>query len=174
MGASMLALAGVVQSFTGDGKRPSIRDYCARLEQVAKMGNWTDGQLLCMAKCRMIGPAYDFAWGDEKVKLAQSCSEFKGARLALSYFDTDSPSVRLTRFLEAPQRAEKEVRAFASRLQALAYDTLTKDDAGGAERAKYAKEFLHEQIRSQFVLSLRDPVRRYAFSKNPATSEAAV
>ncbi|KAG0428026.1 hypothetical protein HPB47_024971 [Ixodes persulcatus] len=125
-----------------------------------------------MAKCRMIGAAYDFAWRDEKVKLAESFSEFK--RLALAYFDTDPPSVRLTRFLEARQRPEEEVRAFASRLQALGYDTLSMDDAGGAERAKYAKEFLHEQMRSQFVSSLRDPVRRYVLSKNPATFEAAV
>ncbi|KAG0432961.1 hypothetical protein HPB47_020368 [Ixodes persulcatus] len=112
----------VVQNFTGDGKGPSIRDYCAMLEQVAKMGNWTDGQLLGMAKCRMIGAAYDFAWRDEKVKLAESFSEFK--RLALAYFDTDPPSVCITRFLEARQRPEEEVRAFASRLQALGYDTL--------------------------------------------------
>lgn len=172
MGASMLALAGVVQNFTGDGKGPSIRDYCAMLEQVGKMGNWTDGQLLGMAKCRMTGAAYDFAWRDEKVKLAESFSEFK--KLALAYFDTDPPSVRLTRFLEARQRPEEGVRAFASRLQALGYDTLSKDDAGGAERARYAREFLHEQMRSQFVSSLRDPVRRYVLSKNPATFEAAV
>ncbi|CAN7948443.1 unnamed protein product, partial [Ixodes hexagonus] len=168
----MLALASVVQNFTGDGKGPSIRDYCAMLEQVSKMGGWTDGQLLGMAKCRMTGAAYDFAWRDEKVKLAASFSEFK--KLALTYFDTDPPSVRLTRFLEARQKPEEDVRGFASRIQTLGYDTLSKDDASSAERTKYAKEILMEQLKLQFVSNLRDPVRRFVLSKNPSTFEAAV
>ncbi|KAG0419507.1 hypothetical protein HPB47_004057 [Ixodes persulcatus] len=147
---------------TGGGKGPTIQDYCAMLEQVAKMGNWTDGKRFGMAKCGMIGAAYDFARRDEKVKLAESSSEFK--RLALAYFDTDPPpSVRLTRFLEAQQRPE-----------ALGYDTLSKNDEGRAERAKYAKEFLYKQMRSQFVSSLRDPVCWYVLFKNPVMFEAAV
>lgn len=168
----MLALGGVVPTFSGDKLGMSISDFFCMLEEIARMGGWSDAQLLGMAKCKMAGAAHDFAWRDENVKAAESFAQFK--KLALAYFDTEPQHARLQRFREARQMIEEDVRSYASRLQRLGRDALRREEEGDPQKQKYAEEMLREEMRSQFVAGLRDPVRRFVLSRKPDTFDEAV
>lgn len=173
LGASVLALGGIVQPFTGDNQGITINNFFNMVQQVGQMGGWSDGQLLAMSKFRMTGAAQSFAWNDEKVKEATTFAEFK--RLALERYDTEPQAVRMTKFLEARQGMNEDVRTFASRIQSLAYSTLASPREGDTvEKRRYAKELVDEHLKNQFVAGLRDPVRRFVLSKNPTSFEDAV
>ncbi|XP_064465241.1 uncharacterized protein LOC135376668 [Ornithodoros turicata] len=173
LGASVFAAATLVQSFSGDGQGPSISEYFDVIELIAFMSAWSDTQKLGLSKCRMSGAAYDFAWKDVRAKSAKTYEEFK--KVAVSRFDTETDSVRRRKFLEAKQGLNEDVRKFASRIQSLAYDTLRPSgDSKNAERERYAREILEDELRTQFVAGLRDPVRRFVLSKKPAEFDDAV
>lgn len=168
--ASVLALANIIQPFSGDGNGTSVKDFFEILEQVAEMGGWTHAQKLGMAKCRMVGAAYEFAWKDMHAKTAKSYSEFK--RIALERFDNAPRSVRLRNFLDARQKPHEDVQTYASRIQALAYDAFDCSREENGEQQ--AQSYLEEQLTAQFVGGLRDPVRRFVLSKNPTKFTQAV
>lgn len=167
--ASVLALANVIQPFSGNGSGTGIKDFFEILEQVAQMGSWTDAQKLGMAKCRMTDGAYEFAWKDMDAKSAKTYSEFK--RIALERFDTAPRTVRLRNFLDSRQNIREDVQTYASRLQALACDAF---DCSDEESVEQARRYREEQLTAQFVCGLRDPVRRFVLSKNPTNFRLAV
>lgn len=166
--ASVLALANIIQPFSGESGA-SVKDFFEIVDQVAAMGGWTDVQKLGMAKCRMTGAAYDFAWKDIQAKGAKSFDEFR--RITIERYDTVPRSVRLRKFLDAVQKPTEDVQTYASRIQTLAYDAL---DFSGGDANGEAERYLEDQLTAQFVGGLRDPVRRFVLSKNPKTFKGAV
>ncbi|KAH9361910.1 hypothetical protein HPB48_003681 [Haemaphysalis longicornis] len=72
IGASVMALGGMVPSFTGDGHGVNIFDFLHVLEAVGRLGGWSDAQLVGIARCKMVGAAYDFAWHDEAAAAAKT------------------------------------------------------------------------------------------------------
>ncbi|KAH8040408.1 hypothetical protein HPB51_010188 [Rhipicephalus microplus] len=105
---SALMLADMVPSFTGGDKGPDVGVFLKILEQVGRLGGWRDSELLCIALCKMIGAAHDFAWWDDGVAAAATFSEFK--YLALKRFDTEPLIFKTERFSNARQEADEEVR----------------------------------------------------------------
>ncbi|KAH8022384.1 hypothetical protein HPB51_023671 [Rhipicephalus microplus] len=77
-------------------------------------------------------------------------------------------------FLNARQKADEEVRSFASRLRMLGTATLANSDSQDPVKASLRREILAEQLLSQFLLGLRDPVRRFVLSRDPKTFDEAI
>ncbi|KAH8030777.1 hypothetical protein HPB51_011617 [Rhipicephalus microplus] len=169
---SALMLAGMVRSFTGGDTGPDIGVFLKILEQVGHLGGWRDSELLCIARCKMVGAAHDFAWWDDDVAVAATFSEFK--YLALKRFDTEPLIFQMERFLNARQKADEEVRSFASRLCMLGTATLAISDNKDLVRASLGREILAEQLLSKFLLGLRDPARRFVLSRDPKTFDEAI
>ncbi|KAH9377344.1 hypothetical protein HPB48_021621 [Haemaphysalis longicornis] len=71
IGASVLALGGMVPSFTGYGHGVNILDFFPFLEAVERLGGWSDAQLVVIARCKRVGAAYDFAWHYEAAAVAK-------------------------------------------------------------------------------------------------------
>lgn len=174
VGAGVLALGAMVPSFSGDGSGQNVVDFLQVLEQVAQMGGWTDPQKIGIAKCKMIGKAYAFAWHDEEVKTVTSFARFK--ELTLKRFDDEPENVHLERFLTARQEVGEDVRGFASRLQGLGARSVQKAAAmnADAEENAAAQAVLARQLLSLYVNGLRDPVRRFVLSQNAQTFNEAV
>lgn len=173
LGASVLALGGMVPTFTGDSLGPSLADFLQVLEQVGAMGGWQDSQLIGIARCKMMGAAYSFAWQDEEVTRAKTFCEFKS--LAKKRFDTEPAHVKLETFLRAKQNTGEDVRAFACRLRALGNATLPEYGGDSADqKRKIAKELLNEQLLANFLKGLSDPVRRFTLSRDPKSFEDAI
>lgn len=175
MGPSIMALSSMVPVFTGDGKGVAVHDFLDMIEEVAKMGSWGDAHKVGVAKCRVAGVAYDFIWRDERAKHCTTFRELKEA--ILKRFDVETKSTKLQRFLSAHQNVDEDVQTYATRIQSLGVDTLR---AGGesaeppSDRAKIARELMREQLCSQFVSGLRNPVRRFVLSRRPQNFEEAV
>ncbi|KAL1467464.1 hypothetical protein MTO96_042162 [Rhipicephalus appendiculatus] len=167
-----LMLANMVPSFTGEDTGPDIRDFLKILEQVGRMGGWQDSQLIGIARCKMIGKAHDFAWWDDNVAAATTFSEFK--TLALKRFDTEPLIFKMERFLNARQKADEEVRSFASRLRMLRTATLVGTGGEDTLKAELRREMLSEEMLSRFLAGLRDPVRRFVLSRDPKTFDEAI
>lgn len=177
MGPSVLALNTMVPVFSGDGKGVNVHDFLDTIEQVALMGAWEDKHKLGVARCRVSGGAYDFVWRDEKAKEAKTFDALRGVLTAR--YDTEPLNIKLKRFAEASQKHGEDVRTFATRIQALGSDTLRRQWEGSTaakdeQRAKIAREMMREQLCSQFVQGLRDPVRRLVLSHRPKDFEEAV
>ncbi|KAK8785533.1 hypothetical protein V5799_008101 [Amblyomma americanum] len=68
----------------------------------------------------------------------------------------------------------EDVRTFASRLQRLARDTLSREEEGDQLRKKYAEDILKEEMTALFVAGLQDPVRRFVLSRKPSNFDQAV
>lgn len=166
---SILALGNLVPNFGGEG---SVREFLNQLEQVAMMGSWSDANTVCLCKLKMTGIARDFVWHDEKAKGATSFDDLKA--ILVKRFDTEPQTVRIQRFMCARQLQSEDVRAFATRVQVLAQATVADTSSPTDERSKLKKELLVDQMRSQFVNGLRDPVRRLVMSQNPQTFDEAV
>lgn len=66
------------------------------------------------------------------------------------------------------------VRAFATRVQVLGQATVADSDSRPDGRSKLGNELLMDQMRSQFISGLRDPVRRLVMLQNPLTFDEAV
>ncbi|KAL1442891.1 hypothetical protein MTO96_046201 [Rhipicephalus appendiculatus] len=162
----------MVPSFTGEDTGPDIRDFLKILEQVGRMGGWQDSQLIGIARCKMIGKAHDFAWWDDNVAAATTFSEFK--TLALKRFDTEPLIFKMERFLNARQKADEEVRSFASRLRMLGTATLVGTGGEDTLKAELRREMLSEEMLSRFLAGLRDPVRRFVLSRDPKTFDEAI
>lgn len=172
LGTSALMLGNMVPSFTGDATGPNIRDFFQMLEQVGRLGGWQDNQLIGIARCKMQGPAQDFAWRDENVSAATAFAEFKS--LALKRFDTEPISSKVERFFNARQNAGEEVRSFANRVRMLGTATLADVSAEDSAKVQMRREILSGQMLSQFLTGLRDPVRRFVLSRDPKTFDEAI
>lgn len=173
IGAGVLALGSMVPSFSGEGSGPTVADFLQVLSQVAQMGGWSDEQQIGIAKCKMIGRAYNFAWHDEEMRAVKKYPEFRD--LMLRRFDNEPESLRLEKFMAAKQETKEDVREFASRLRALGAKTIPKfEGAGAAESRAAADSVLQRQLLSLYVNGLRDPVRRYVLSKGPTSFADAV
>ncbi|KAH8042461.1 hypothetical protein HPB51_023471 [Rhipicephalus microplus] len=72
------------------------------------------------------------------------------------------------------QKADEEVRSFASHLRNLGTATLASSDSQDPVKASLRREILAEQLLSQFLLGLRDPVRRFVLSRDPKTFDEAI
>ncbi|KAH8033902.1 hypothetical protein HPB51_017352 [Rhipicephalus microplus] len=72
------------------------------------------------------------------------------------------------------QKADEEVRSFASRLRILGTATLASSDSQDPVKALLRREILDEQLLSQFLLGLRDPVCRFVLSRDPKLFDEAV
>ncbi|KAH8024862.1 hypothetical protein HPB51_001893 [Rhipicephalus microplus] len=169
---SALMLADMVPSFTGGDTGPDVGVFFEILEQVGHLGGWRDSELSCIARCKMVGAAHDFAWWDDGVAAASTFSEFK--YLALKRFDTEPLIFKTERFLNARQKAGEEVRSFSSRLRILGMATLASSDSQDPVKASLRREILPEQLLSQFLLGLRYPVRRFVLSRDPKTFDEAI
>ncbi|KAH9372316.1 hypothetical protein HPB48_022834 [Haemaphysalis longicornis] len=112
IGASVMALGGIVPSFTGDGHGVNILDILHVLEAVRHLGGWSDAQFIGIARCKIVGAAYDFAWNDEAA--AKTYTEFK--ERAEKRFDTEPECERLRKFMCASQKDTDDVQSFAARL----------------------------------------------------------
>lgn len=173
LGASVMALGGMVPSFTGDGNGITIQDFLRVLEQVGGLGGWTEAQMTGIARCKMVGAAYDFAWHEEAVAAASTYAEFK--TLATKRFDTEPECVKLQRFMSARQKDGEDVQSFATRLRALGNAAVGTQDGTETEvKRELRKELLNEQLRTQFLNGLRDPVRRFTLSRDPKNIQEAV
>lgn len=172
LGTSALMLGGMVPSFTGDAAGPNIRDFLQILEQVGRMGGWQDGQLIGIARCKMLGAAHDFAWRDDNVAAATTFPEFRA--LALERFDTEPLSSKVERFRNARQNAGEDARSFANRVRLLGTATLAGSSGEESAKAQLRREILAEQMLSQFLTGLRDPVRRFVLSRDPKTFDEAI
>ncbi|KAH8024192.1 hypothetical protein HPB51_022253 [Rhipicephalus microplus] len=137
---SALMLANMVPSFTGGDTGPDIGVSFKTLEQVGRLGRWRDNELVCIARCKMVGAVHDFAWWDDDVAAAATLSEFK--YLALKRFDTEPLIFKMERFLNARQKADEEVRSFASRLRILGTTTLASSDSQDPVKASLPREIL--------------------------------
>ncbi|KAL1446912.1 hypothetical protein MTO96_044452 [Rhipicephalus appendiculatus] len=136
------------------------------------MGGWQDSQLIGIARCKMIGKAHDFAWWDDNVAAATTFSEFK--TLALKRFDTEPLIFKVERFRNARQNAGQEARSFANRVRLLGTATLAGYTGEDSAKAQLRREILAEQMLSQFLTGLRDPVRRFVLSRDPKTFDEAI
>ncbi|KAH8009509.1 hypothetical protein HPB51_018155 [Rhipicephalus microplus] len=165
-------LGNMVPSFTGDAAGPNIRYFLQILEQVGRMGGWQDSQLIGIARCKMLGAAYDFAWRDDSVTAASTYSEFRA--LALERFDTEPLSSKVERFRNARQNAEEEARSFANRVRLLGTATLANSSGEEPAKTQLRCEILAEQMLSQFLTGLRDPVRRFVLSRDPKSFDEAI
>lgn len=173
LGASVMALGGMVPSFTGDGNGITIQDFLRVLEQVGGLGGWTEAQMTGIARCKMVGAAYNFAWHEEAVAAAATFAEFKA--LATKRFDTEPEYVKLQRFLSAGQKDGEDVQSFATRLRALGNAAVGTQDGTETEvKRELRKELLNEQLRTQFLNGLRDPVRRFTLSRDPKNFQEAI
>lgn len=147
-------------------------DFLNMLEQVAKMGVWSDEHMICMSKCKMTGFAREFIWNDEKARAAKTFEELKA--VLIERFDTEPYSVRIQKFMGASQRAGEDVRAFATRVQILGRATLDHGSSVLNDTTGVVNQLLKEQMRSQFVNGLREPVRRFVLSRSPKDFNEAV
>lgn len=166
MGPSIMALSSMVPVFTGDGKGVTVNDFIDFIEEVAMMGSWGDAHKMGVAECRVAGVAYDFIWRDERAKQCATFLELKQA--ILKRFDIEHKSTKLQRFLSAHQNVDEDVQTYATRIQSLGMDTLRVDNESAeplGDRAKVARELMREQLCSQFVSGLRNPVRRFVLSR---------
>ncbi|KAH8018347.1 hypothetical protein HPB51_003303 [Rhipicephalus microplus] len=137
---SALMLADMVLSFTRGDTGPDVGVFLKILEQVGRLGGWRDSELVCIARCKMVGAAYDFAWWDDNVAAATTFSEFK--YLAPKRFDTEPLIFKTERFLNARQKTDEEVRSFASRLRILGTATLASSDSQDPVKASLRCEIL--------------------------------
>ncbi|XP_075730175.1 uncharacterized protein LOC142771998 isoform X1 [Rhipicephalus microplus] len=169
---STLILAGMVPSFTGGDTGPDVGVFLKILEQVGHLGGWRDNELVCIARCNMAGTAHNFAWWDDGVAAAATFSEF--IYLALKRFDTEPLIFKTEQFSNARQRADEEVRSFASRLRMLGTATLVSSDSEDPVKASLHREILAEHLLSQYLLGLRDPVRRFVLFRDPKTFDEAI
>ncbi|KAH6938012.1 hypothetical protein HPB50_006386 [Hyalomma asiaticum] len=165
-------LLNTVPSFTGDGTGSTIEDFLRILEQVGRLGGWSDTEVIGIGRCKMAGAAFDFAWRDENVAAAVTYSEFK--TLALKRFDTEPMSSKIEKFWNAKQNAGEEVRSFAERLRILGTATLGIVSGEDPAKTQLRREILEEELLSRFTAGLRDPVRRFVLSHEPRTFEEAV
>lgn len=169
MAPGILALSNLIPSFGGDG---SVKEFVTIVEQIAAMGLWIDATTLCLCKCKMMGAAREFVWNDAKAKSAKTFAELK--KVLLDRFDTEPQTVRVQRFMGARQLPSEDVRSFATRVQILAQATVVSSDGSQDARSQIRQELLLEQMRSQFVAGLRDPVRRFVMSRDPKSFDEAV
>lgn len=168
---SILALSNFIPKFSGDGEGAKIRNVLEMIDQVSQMGGWSEKELVCMTKFKMVGVAQEFVWHDETAKGADTFAKLKQA--LLKRFDTESHSSKLQNFMSVKQNPDEDVRSYATRVQMLAYATLS-DSREDDEKYALRKELMQEQMCSQFVNGLRDPVRRFVLSRSPKEFGVAV
>lgn len=112
-------------------------------------------------------------WHDEQMKAVKTYAAFK--ELVLKRYDNDPDSVKLDKFLSARHEANEDVRGFVSRLRGLGVKTLRRHEGADAEQVDAAAQFmLLRQLLFRFVNGLRDPVRRFVLSSDPAAFEEDV
>ncbi|KAH7958133.1 hypothetical protein HPB51_027884 [Rhipicephalus microplus] len=80
----------------------------------------------------------------------------------------------MERFLNGRQKADEELRSFASRLRMLGTATQGSSDSQYPVRASLRHEILAEQLLSQFLLGLRDSFSRFVFARDPKTFDEAM
>lgn len=172
-GASVMALGGMVPSFTGDGHGVNIVDFLHVLEAVGRLGGWSDAQLVGIARCKMVGAAYDFAWHDEAAAAAKTYAEFK--ERAQKRFDTEPECEKLRKFMCACQKDAEDVQSFAARLRTLGNAAMGgRGDVEPESKREIRRELLDEQLRTQFLNGLRGPIKRFTLSRDPKTLDEAV
>ncbi|KAG0417619.1 hypothetical protein HPB47_005469 [Ixodes persulcatus] len=120
----------------------------------------------------MSGVAKEFVWNDARARSAKTFAELR--LILLGRFDTEPQTVRMQRFMSARQLPSEDVRSFATRVQMLARATVMDSDGSEEARSLIRQELLVEQMRSQFVAGLRDPVRRFVMSRDPKSFDEAV
>ncbi|KAH7932458.1 hypothetical protein HPB51_029278 [Rhipicephalus microplus] len=107
-----------------------------------------------------------------RVGTASTFPEFRA--LAFERFDTEPLISKVERFRNARQNAGEEARSFANHV--LLLGTATLANSCGEEPAKTQRrhEILAEQMMSQFLTGLRDPVRRFLLSRDPKSFDEAI
>ncbi|KAH8009211.1 hypothetical protein HPB51_012709 [Rhipicephalus microplus] len=165
-------LGSMVPSFTGDAAGPNIRDFLQILEQVGRMGAGQNSQLIAIARCKMLGAAHDFAWKDDSVTKASTFPEFRA--LALERFDTEPLCSKVERIGNARQNAREEARSFGNRVRLLGTGPTANSSGEEPAKAQLRREILAEQMLSQFLTGLRDPVRRFVLSRGLKSFDEAI
>ncbi|KAH8022795.1 hypothetical protein HPB51_005160 [Rhipicephalus microplus] len=120
----------------------------------------------------MLGAAHAFAWRDDSVTAASTYPEFRA--LALERFDTEPLSSKVETFRNARQNAGEEARSFSNRVRLLGTATLANSSGEEPAKTQLRREILAEQVLSQFLTGLRDPVRRFVLSRDPKSFDEAI
>ncbi|KAH8038121.1 hypothetical protein HPB51_022355 [Rhipicephalus microplus] len=120
----------------------------------------------------MLGAAHDFAWRDDSVTVASTYPDFRV--LALEQFDMEPLSSKVERFGKARQNAGEEARSFANRIRLLGTATLANCSGEEPAKTQLCRETLAEQMLSQVLTGLRDPVHRFVLSRNPKSFDKAI
>ncbi|KAH9375003.1 hypothetical protein HPB48_000538 [Haemaphysalis longicornis] len=172
-----MALGGMVPSFTGDGHGVNIVDFLHVLEAVGGslgcLSGWSDAQLVGIARCKTVSAAYDFAWHDEAAAGAKTYAEFK--EQAQKRLDTEPECEKLRKFMCASQKDAEDVQSFAARLRTLGNAAMDgRGDVEPESKREIRRELLDEQLRTQFLNGLRDPIKRFTLSRDPKTLDEAV
>lgn len=147
------------------------------VKQVALIGSRKEVHKLGVARCRVAGVAYDFAWRNERAKDSKMFTNFRA--ILLKRFDTEQPGVRLLSFLAAREKDDEDVQTYATRLQSMGMDMLCADRGrvafpGTHDRARIARKLTRKRLCLQFVQRLKHPIRCFMLSCRPERFEEAV
>ncbi|KAH9364183.1 hypothetical protein HPB48_022895 [Haemaphysalis longicornis] len=105
--------------------------------------------------------------------LPKTHAEFQ--TLATKRSDTEPECVKLHRFLSAKKNDGEDVQSFASRLRALGNAAVgTQNGTDTVDKRKLRKTILAEQLCTQYMNGMRDPVHIFTLSRYPKNIAEAV
>lgn len=168
MATSFSGAVMLLKPFTGDPGSQKITKFIRSVSAVGRLANLSDADLFEAAKLKLDGTAADF------VDSSPDLNTWADLRTALlDRFDPKlTPTVSRARLLARFQEPTESAQEFLQGLRLLGRHALklTEDEFENQIR----REILEEAILSQFVTGLKPEIRRFVFTSNPATIEAAL
>lgn len=164
-------LITVIENYYGENKPPTIESFLQQLEEVSKLGGWSEKSKVAIARIRMKGDAAEFMNANPHLRKLENWKTFKSA--LLTRFARQEPLAhKLQRFHECIQKSSETVNEYVTRLKLAGNRTLkvTEDREENDMRA----QLLEETMQAQFIRGLRQNIRRFVMSRNPASFDEAV
>lgn len=110
-------MLSLVRYFTGEPNSTSVTEFIQSIESAARLGVWTQGQILTVLKTRVAGPAAAFFEGNTDLNNADWATV--KARL-ISFFDEETDQTNhFAEFNSCNQRPGESAKLFLLRLQQL-------------------------------------------------------
>lgn len=158
----------LVNNFDGD-VFSNISYFFTNLEEVGKIAQWNNSELIAVLKSKLKGPALEYFINDPELTSEKSFATIK-TKLN-TYFDKITTlSHRQQQFSNCKQIPGETIRSYSSRVSNLTINYFGLDNATKND----AKQIVDQTKLAKFLEGLLPQFKELALSKNPTTFSAAV
>jgi hypothetical protein len=161
--------AALVETFNGTS-RPSVEVFVKSIERAAALSNYSEVQQLGLAKLKMRGAALEYLESDTVLDIYVKWDDFKKALLE-RYQEKISVANATNMLANCMQKSGETVADYVTRLRVIGVKILQPCTV--AKKVLRVK-MLDEQLCAQLLRGLKDDIRRFVLSREPADLKEAI